>query len=174
MANGAQMTLMGQILINKDPVHSTLFITASLIIAEFTMIFVAYIMSKIVNRFRRKVFILIAFFILPTRAFLYTLVDAPSLLLSIQMLDGAAAGILGVLSAVINSDLAINTGRFNFLQGLGNLSTSIGEATSQIFAGIIAQVYGFSIAFYCLACVALLGASFFWILMPETKNANPK
>lgn len=172
MSNGSQMALMGQLLMNKDMNHSALLITASLLIAEFTMILVAYLMSKIVNLFGRKIFFLTAFSILPIRAVLYTLVDTPFALISIQILDGAAAGILGVIGTVINSDLAIGTGRFNFLQGLGNLSTSIGEATSQIIGGLIAQAFGFYASFYVLASIALLGASFFWTFMPETKNID--
>ncbi len=170
LANGAQLTLLGQILATKDPSHSALFISGGLMIAEFTMIFVAYTMSKIVNLFGRKIFILTAFFILPVRAILYTLIDQSALLLCVQILDGAAAGILGVIMTVINSDLAIGTGRFNFLQGMGNLSTSVGEATSQIVAGSIAYLYGFHASYFFLASIALLGALFFWFLMPETKN----
>lgn len=170
LANGSQMTLMGQMLIKQDPKHSALFITASLIIAELTMVVVAFIMSKVVNQFGRKFFFLTAFFILPVRAILYTLFDSPFLLISLQVLDGAAAGILGIIGTVINSDLAIGTGRFNFLQGMGNLSTSMGEAISQILGGIIAQFFGFYMSFYTLAFVALFGASFFWIFMPETRE----
>jgi hypothetical protein len=59
---------------------------------------------------------LAAFAILPLRALLYTLVEQPSSLLFIQILDGLAAGILGVMGTVINSYLATNTGRFNFLK----------------------------------------------------------
>lgn len=172
LGNGAQMTLVAQMLANKDPAHSALFIAGCMIIAEFSMIFVAYTLSKIVNQFGRKVFFLTAFFIIPIRAILYTLVDSPTLLLLIQILDGTAAGILGVIGTVINSDLAIGTGRFNFLQGIGALSISIGEATSQISAGIIAQVYNFHISFFFLGSVTFLGALFFLFLMPETKKVN--
>jgi MFS family permease len=170
MANGAQMSLVGQILANKDPKHSALYIAGCMIIAELTMIVVAYIMSRIVNRFNRKTLFLTAFLILPTRAILYTFVDTPALFLLIQTLDGVAAGILGIMGTVINSDLAVGTGRFNFLQGMGAMSTNVGESISQLFAGFIAKSFGFNISFFCLASTAIIGAFFFRFLMPETKN----
>lgn len=170
IANGAQMSLVGQILANKDPAHSALFITACMVIAEITMIVVAYVMSRIVNKFNRKTFFLIAFCILPTRAILYTLVENPALFLVIQTLDGVAAGILGTIGGVINSDLAVNTGRFNFLQGMGAMSTNVGESISQLFAGFIAKIFGFNISFFALASVATVGIVFFAMLMPETKT----
>jgi MFS family permease len=174
LSNGAQMTMLGQMLTNQNPAYSALFISGGLMIAECTMIVVASIMSLIVNLFGRKIFLLTAFSILSIRAILYTLVREPSFLLSIQILDGTAAGILGVMGTVINSDLAIGTGRFNFLQGMGNLSTAIGEAMSQIMGGLIAYLYGFNMSFFVLASIAILGATFFWLFMPETKNIEAK
>ncbi len=169
IANGAQISLVGQMLANKDPARSALYIAAAMIIAEMTMIGVALTMSHIVNRFNRKTLFLTAFLILPIRALLYTLVDTPYAFLLIQILDGIAAGILGVMGTVINSDLAVGTGRFNFLQGMGAMSTSMGESISQLFAGFVARSFGFHISFFLLALVAVTGASFFALLMPETK-----
>ena len=84
-----------------------------MIIAELTMVLVAGVMSKIVSCFNRKTLFLSAFIILPIRALLYTLVENSYLLLFIQTLDGGAAGILRIMGTLINSDLALNTGRFN-------------------------------------------------------------
>lgn len=172
IANGAQMTLVGQILANKSPMQAALLIAACMVIAELTMINVAFIMSRIVDKFNRKTFLITAFLILPTRALLYTLVENPYYLLLIQILDGIAAGILGVIGTVINSDLAVGSGRFNFLQGLGAMSTNVGESISQLFAGFLALSFGFNMSFYALASVALLGVVFFGLLMPETKEQS--
>lgn len=170
MANGAQMSLVGQILSYRDPLHSSLLIAACMIIAEVVMIATAYIMSRIVNRFNRKTLFLLAFIILPIRAIFYTLLESSYLLLLIQTLDGVAAGILSVIGVIINSDMALNTGRFNFLQGVGAMSIAVGEATSQLFAGIIAKSFGFNVSFFSLASVAFLGILFFSLFMPETKK----
>jgi len=172
IANGAQMSLVGQILANNDPTHSPLLIAACMIIAEIFMVATAYIMSRIIDRFNRKTFFFVAFSLLPIRAILFTLVESTPLLLLIQTLDGIAAGILSVIGVIINSDIAINTGRFNFLQGLGALSIAIGESTSQMFAGFIAKSFGFNVSFLFLASVAIIGNFFFTSFMPETKNRS--
>jgi MFS family permease len=74
------------------------------------------------------------------------------------------------MGTVINSDLAVGTGRFNFLQGMGAMSTNVGESISQLFAGFIAKSFGFNISFLSLAIIAIAGSLFFAFLMPETKN----
>ncbi len=169
MANGAQISLIGQMLANKDPARSALYISGAMIVAEITMVGVALTMSHIVNRFNRKTLFLTAFLILPVRAILYTIVESPYAFLSIQILDGVAAGILGVMGTVINSDLAVGTGRFNFLQGMGAMSTNMGESISLLFAGFVASAFGFHMSFFLLAFIAVTGASFFALFMPETK-----
>lgn len=174
ICNGVQIALVGQMLANLKPHISALLIAGCMIIAELTMIGIAYSMRFIVNRYSRRAIFLTAFFILPTRAILYTLTDNPAFLLAIQVLDGTAAGILGVMGGVINSDLAVNTGRFNFLQGMGALSTSCGVFLSNVFAGLVARSFGFHIGFFSLASVGLFGALFFALLMPETKDQPVK
>lgn len=169
LANGAQMAMVAQILAFKDPSNGALLIAACMIIAELTMVFVAYVMSKIVNGFNRRTLFLTAFIILPIRATLYTFVENSLLLLLIQVLDGAAAGIIGIMGTLINSDLALNTGRFNLIQSFGGMSNSIGEALSLFSAGMIASIFGFTISFIYLIAVGVVGVLFFLILMPETK-----
>lgn len=170
IANGSQMALLGQKMTLLMPAYSSIFFASSMIIAELTMIVVAFLMSWVVTKFGRKTFLMTAFCILPIRALLYTLSNNPYWNISIQILDGTAAGILGVIGIVIISDLAQGTGRFNFLLGVAALSIAIGETTSQILGGIIATFFGFNAAFIFLACVGCIGAIYFAALMPETKK----
>ncbi len=170
IANASQIALIGQTLANENPHTDALFLAACMLIAEFIMIGTAFGIGLIVNQIGRKPLFLTAFFILPIRAILYTLTDNPFLLLSIQVLDGMAAGIIGVISTVINLDLAVGTGRFNFLQGMSTLSTSIGASLSNVIAGFIATSLGFHVSFFILASIAVMGAIFYALYMPETKQ----
>jgi hypothetical protein len=52
------------------------------------------------------------------RGILFTLTDSPLGVVAIQLLDGMAAGIFGVISIIIAADLMRGTGRFNLAQGL--------------------------------------------------------
>jgi MFS family permease len=169
IANAAQIALIGQLLANQYPQSDVFFLAACMLIAECAMIGTAFGMSFIVNHIGRKPLFLTAFCILPIRAILYTLTDNPFFLLSIQILDGIAAGIIGIIGTVINSDLAAETGRFNFLQGMSALSTSIGASLSNVLAGLIATAFGFHASFFMLACIAILGITLYTFFMPETK-----
>jgi hypothetical protein len=110
-----------------------------------------------------------AFVTLPIRGFLFTLTDSPLGVVALQLLDGVAAGIFGVISIIIAADLMRGTGRFNLAQGLVALSTGLGAAASKVCAGFVVQVFGYTTGFLTLAAIAVGGLVFFALLMPETK-----
>jgi len=116
---------------------------------------------------RRKIF-MIALVLLPIRGILFSLTDSPVAIVAIQLLDGVAAGIFGVISVIIASDLMRGTGRFNLAQGLVALATGLGATMSNLVAGFVVQAFGYSIGFVTLAMIAIIALLFFAILMPET------
>ena len=61
------------------------------------------------------------------------------------------------------------TGRFNLAQGLVALSTGLGAGASNVFAGFVVQVFGYTTGFLALAAIAAGGLFFFASFMPETK-----
>lgn len=172
LANAAQLPLVGQLLAQKSPRDSSLFMGGSIILAQTVMIAVAYTTGICMKFLGRKPIFLIAMGILPIRAILFTLTDHPIVLLSIQLLDGVGAGIFGVIAVVIVSDIAHGTGRFNLSLGIMALSQGIGASLSNFTSGLVVHYLGFHAGFYLLACLAILGAGFFAWFMPETKNAN--
>lgn len=174
LANAAQLPLVGQLLAKQNPDIDALFMAGSIILAQLVMIGVAYSVGIFMNSFGRKPIFLIAFLILPIRAFLYTLTTNPILLLGIQLLDGIGAGIFGVIAIVIVSDLTKGTGRFNFFQGLVALCTGIGAALSNLIAGSIVKTWGYTTGFLSLSLLSIIGLIFFWLLMPETKEIGAK
>lgn len=172
LANAAQLPLVGQLLAKQNPHFDSLFMAGSIILAQFVMIGVAYTVGIFINNFGRKPIFLIAFLILPIRAILYTLTVNPILLLAIQLLDGIGAGIFGVIAIVIISDLTKGTGRFNFFQGLCALCISFGSASSHLIAGSIVKTWGYNMGFFSLSFLSVIGLIFFFLFMPETKEAN--
>lgn len=173
-SNAAQLPLVGQLLSEKNPSIDTLFMSACIILAQIVMIFVAYSMGFLMNYFGRKPLFSIALAVLPLRAVLYTLTDSPLLLLCIQLLDGIGAGIFGVLGIITVSDIAKDTGRFNFSLGMMSLAQGVGASLSNIFAGIIVEHWSFNYGFISLACMGIVGLSFYCFFMPETKNRDFK
>jgi MFS family permease len=116
----------------------------------------------------------VALAVLPVRGFLFTLTDSPFGVVSIQLLDGVAAGIFGVISIVIASDLMRGTGRFNLAQGLTALAVGAGAAGSQLLGGFVVQVFGYHAGFLALAAVAVVALVFFAVCMPETRPRNQR
>jgi MFS family permease len=91
---------------------------------------------------------------------------------AIQLLNGVAAGIFGVVSVLIAADLMRCAGRFNLAQGLTALAVAIGAALSNATAGYVVQWFGCATGFLYLAYIALCAFAFFALLIPETKAAG--
>ncbi len=69
---------------------------------------------------------MIAFGVLPVRGVLYTLTHNTNALVAIQVLDGVAAGIFGVVSVLVIADLTKGSGRFNLTLGAIGMAVGIG------------------------------------------------
>jgi predicted MFS family arabinose efflux permease len=168
--NAAMLPMAGQVLAKTHPGADIIALSACIITAQLVMIGVAATVGWAMRRgIGRKTIFLVAFVTLPIRGFLFTLTDSPLGVVAIQPLDGVAAGIFGVISIIIAADLMRGTGRFNLAQGLVALSTGLGAAASNVFAGFVVQIFGYTTDFLTLAAIAAGGLVFFASFMPETK-----
>lgn len=73
-----------------------------------------------------------------------------------QILDGIAAAIFGVVSVLIVADLTKGTGRFNITQGAIATATGVGASLSVLVAGFIVKKAGYETAFLTLAGIAAI------------------
>lgn len=170
LSNAAMLPMAGQVLAKTHPGADIIALSACIITAQLVMIGVAATVGWAMRRgIGRKTIFLVAFVTLPIRGFLFTLTDSPVGVVAIQLLDGVAAGIFGVISIIVAADLMRGTGRFNLAQGLVALSTGLGAGSSNLFSGFVVQAFGYTIGFVTLALVAVAGLIFFTLLMPETK-----
>jgi len=97
-------------------------------------------------------------------------------LVAIQLLDGVAACIFGVVSVLVIADLTQGSGRFNLTLGTVGTAVGIGAALSQVIAGSIVHHFGSTAGFLFLAMVASTAFGIFYFLMPEThdkRSLNP-
>jgi len=166
----AMLPMAGQVLAKKHPGADIIALSGCIIAAQLVMIGVAATVGWALRRgVGRKAIFLVAFVTLPVRGILFTLTDSPLGVVAIQLLDGVAAGIFGVISIIIAADLMRGTGRFNLAQGLVALSTGLGAGGSNVFAGFVVQVFGYTTGFLSLAAIAVGGLAFFASFMPETE-----
>ena len=167
--NAAMLPMAGQVLAQKHPGTDTISLSACIIAAQLVMVGVAWAVGRaLAAGVGRKQIFLVALAVLPIRGVLFSFVDFPLGVIAIQLLDGVAAGIFGVIAVVIASDLMQGTGRFNLAQGLTALCVGAGAALSNLASGFVVQAYGYPTGFLSLALIALCALAFFAALMPET------
>jgi MFS family permease len=147
-----------------------LFMSACVVTTQLVVTLLASWSGRKAGTWGRKPLLLIAFGILPLRAVFYTLTANTTLLVAIQVMDGIAAAIFGVVSVLVIADLTRGTGRFNLTLGAIATAVGIGAALSQVIAGSIVHHLGFRTGFLFLAAVALAAFAILYLFMPETHN----
>jgi MFS family permease len=118
----------------------------------------------------RKPLLLAALGAVALRAVLFAFVEIPWLLVPIQLLDGLAAAIVGIVMPLVIADLARGTGRYNFFQGLASSAMGIGAAISTVASGYATERFGFTAGFLAFAAFALVTAGLAYRFLPETKG----
>jgi predicted MFS family arabinose efflux permease len=171
-ANAAMLPLLGEMLAKGRGRSSMFFMSACVITTQLVVTLLASWSGRKAGIWGRKPLLLIAFGILPLRAVLYTLTADTALLVAIQVMDGIAAAIFGVVSVLVIADLTRGTGRFNLTLGAINTAVGIGAALSQVIAGTIVHHVGFRAGFLFLGGGALAAFAILYFFMPETHNTR--
>ncbi len=169
LANAAMLPLVGQKLALSSPALATTLTAGCIVAAQLVMIPLAWLVGARADRWGRRPLLLAGFLILPIRAALYPLSDAPAWLLSVQLLDGVGAGIFGALIPIMVRDLSEGSGRFNVTLGAVTTVFGVGGALSPALAGFIVQRAGYDAAFLVLAVVAT-AAVLLALKVPETRD----
>jgi MFS family permease len=172
LANAAMLPLVGEMLSSRHPSLAVPYMSACIIVAQMVMTPIALLTGRLADSWGRRPVFLVGFAVLPIRGLLFAITTNPYLLVSVQILDGIATGIFGVLAVIVVSDLAQRTGRFNLVQGVMNTCVAIGGSLSNVLAGFVAERKGYGPGFILLTIVALLALAFFWVTMPETGDVK--
>jgi predicted MFS family arabinose efflux permease len=171
-ANAAMLPILGEMLAKGHGRSSMLFMSSCVVTTQLVVMLLSSWSGRMAGTWGRKPLLLIAFGVLPVRGVLYTLTSDARLLVAIQILDGVAAAIFGVVSILVIADLTRGTGRFNVTQGAVGAAVGIGASLSQVIAGSIVHRAGSNAAFLFLAGVALAALGILFFFMPETREAQ--
>ena len=170
LGNAAMLPKAGQVLAQTHPGSDAITLSACIIAAQFVMIGVAWgVGTAVTAGYGRKTIFLVALAVLPIRGLLFSFTSNPYGVVAIQLLDGVAAGIFGVIAILIASDLMRGTGRFNFAH-LVALCVGVGAGMSNLISGFVVQYFGYPVGFLFLATIALAALLFFALMMPETRG----
>ncbi len=167
--NAAMLPFAGQVLAKEHPGSDTIALSACIISAQLVMVGVSWAVGRAMKAgIGRKPIFLVALATLPVRGVLFSFTTDPYGVVAIQLLDGLASGIFGVIAIIIAADLTRGTGRFNLMQGVVALAVGVGASLSNVIGGYVVQGFGYPVGFLGLAAIALCALMFFLILMPET------
>lgn len=167
-ANAAMLPLLGEMLAKGHGRSSMMFMSACVVTTQLVVTLLASWSGRKAHQWGRKPLLLIGFGVLPIRGVLYTLTNSTNALIAIQILDGIAAAIFGVVSVLVIADLTRGTGRFNLALGVVTTAVGTGAAMSQSIAGGIVHHFGYRAGFLFLAAVAGAALLLLWVAMPET------
>lgn len=164
-SNAAILPLLGQSAGDEfENINTTLYTALTVLIAQFSMIIMAVIALKVINKKGAvTVITLAALSALPIRALIAGYFHSPEIMVIIQILDGVGAGFMGVAVPVITAEILADTGRINTGMGILMTMQAAGAALSTSYAGILAARFDYSAAFTGLAFMAF-AALFIFIL----------
>ena len=168
LANAAMLPLAGQYLSEGRAHQAPIWISACIIAAQLVMIPTCVLAGRLAQKWGRKPVFLLGFAALPIRGFLYILSNSPWLVLSVQILDGIASGIFGVLVSVIVADITEKTGYYNTTRGFIITAQGIGAALSNVLAGYIVHRAGYNAGFASLSVIAIIGIIVCYFGLKET------
>lgn len=150
LGNAAMLPLLGQQVATAESMNATVYTSATVVIAQMTMIPMALWSARIAKSRGYWLLFVIGLAVLPLRGIIAGMTADLWAVFPIQILDGVAAGILGVATPGIVASVLRGTGRVNI--GLGAVMTfqGIGASLSPLMGGILADQFGYDRAFLLL------------------------
>lgn len=167
-ANAAMLPQLGEMLSHGTRSSAAPFMSACILVTQVVIMCFAASIGRFANVHGRKPLLLAGFGVLPIRAILYTLTHNTESLIAVQILDGVANAIFGVVSILVVADRTRGTGRFNLVQGSLATAVGLGAALSTTFGGKLIQHFSYRISFLSLGAVAALAFLLLWAAVPET------
>ncbi|MCZ2498774.1 MFS transporter [Xylophilus sp. Kf1] len=172
LGNAAMLPLLNQRLAAGPAGSAPLLWTGiAIVVAQVTMIPVALWVARS-RRFDVAWFVYLAILVLPVRGALAFTFASEWNNIPVQVLDGIAAGILGIATPLLVQRHARGSGRFNTSLGFVMTLQGIGAAFSPTLANTVVGSAGhFGPAFVTLACASLLALPLFWWSQRDTRAA---
>ncbi len=173
LANAALLPMLSmRIASTPGSINPGLYAAATIIISQVVMIPVAVQISGQIEKYGYWRLIMLALLIMPVRAALAATTGDPVMMIPVQILDGLAAGILGVAVPSFIVSLLRGSGHVNAGQSVVMLMQGAGASMSPALTGMIAGRYSFSVAFGALSIIAMAALLIWWRYTPVLSALN--
>jgi MFS family permease len=169
LSNAAMLPELGEMLARGHARAAGSLMSACVIVTQFVISIGAAGTGKLATRIGRRPLLLTGFAALVVRGCLYTVVRGAAALIAVQLLDGVANVIFGVVSVLVVADRTRGTGRFNLAQGALASFVGIGAALSMTYGGFLIQRFSYNASFLGLAGLGLLAFCVLLLFFPETR-----
>lgn len=177
LANAALLPMLSmRVAAAPGAMNPGLYAAATVIISQAVMIPVAIWVARRIDKYGYWRLIMLALLIMPLRAALAASTAAPLMMVPVQILDGAAAGLLGVVVPGFIVALLCDSGHVNAGQSVVMLMQGVGASMSPALTGTIAGNYSFATAFSVLSAIALVALLIWWRyanMLIEHASARP-
>jgi len=173
LANAAMLPQLGEMLAHGNRRTAGPLMSACVIVTQLVISLTAAKTGKLAGSWGRRPLLLAGFAALVVRGCLYTVVRGEAALIAVQLLDGVANVIFGVVSALVVADRTRGTGRFNLAQGALASFVAIGASLSTTYGGYLIAHFGYNASFLGLAAVAVVAFLLLLVFFPETRHEAP-
>ncbi|MEE7455300.1 MFS transporter [Methylorubrum populi] len=158
LANGPMASLVAQKISLAHEDWSAAITSTTIIAAQVVMLPMAIMVGRFADGWGRKPIILFAFAMLPVRALLYTLSDDPIWLFAVQSLEGVSTGLYSAIKPLMIADFMEDKSCYNLASGAIATVQGIAIALSNVLAGSIVDLSGFTAAFLVSSAVGTASA----------------
>lgn len=168
LANAAMLPQLGEMLSRGHARAAGAFMSACVMVTQLVISLGAASLGKFAANHGRRPLLLTGFGVLLVRGVLYTIIHGSAALIAVQVLDGVANLIFGLVSVLVIADRTHGTGRFNLVQGVLATCVGIGAASSTTYGGLLVQRFGYNTSFLGLAAIGALAWVLLLFFFPET------
>jgi len=172
-SSAALLAVVAAEVTRREGLRAGVLIATFVIVPQVLVALASPLVGRLAERIGRRPVLMVGYASLPLRAALFAMVDDPYWLVPVQLLEGVAAAVFGVILPLVTADLTRESGRYTLALGVLGLAGTLGAALSTSVAGLVATAFGVAAAFWVLAASGLAALLLVAVAMPETRPCRP-
>ena len=171
LGNAAMLPLLSQAATSRELANPAIFAALTVIIAQATMVPMALFAARVAETRGYWIVLVMALAVLPIRGLIAGYWIDPWAVVPVQILDGVAAGMIGVATPGLVARILAGSGHVNAGYGAVETLHRVGAAFSATLAGIVATRQGYDEAFLALGAVAVVALLVWLAATPIMRKA---